>query len=396
MMAAPINVGGVTMPGTTAVSANFDATPVSVGLQLAPSANAFPGVVVGTTGSTATLTLSNASLFPAAIASVTTTGDFAVSASSCGPTLQPNASCTFQVTFAPTGLGARTGTFSLVSDTAFGPRAASLSGTGLPGSMADNVKAVIAGYYEKILGRSPDAQGAAFWSGEIARLSALGASVNEVFFAMAYAFFASPEYTAGNPTDIRFVTDLYRTFFLREPDAGGLTYWTGQLQLGKPRGAVLNDFLFSAEFTNFMSGLFGASTTSRAEVSMVMDFYRGSFNRLPDNFGFTFWLARFRAAQCTGAPSVTMEADIISAEFIASPEYSARQAALPAFARAPAAVVSLYNMALRRGGDFAGFMFWVDQANTPASGLDYVRRSFIASPEFQGRVGAIIAQGCLL
>jgi alpha-tubulin suppressor-like RCC1 family protein len=395
VMAAPVNTGGVTMPGTTSVSAIFDATPTAAGLQLTPATNSFPGAVVGTTGATVTLTLSNASTYPATVGATTATGDFTVAASSCGSTLQPAASCTFLVTFSPTGLGTRTGTFTLASNTTFGPRTVSLAGTGLPGSKADNVNAVIAGYYEKILGRTPDPAGAAFWASEVSRLSALGASVNEVFFAMAYAFFNSPDYASGNTSDVRFVTDLYRTFFLRDPDAGGLAYWTGQLQIGKPRGAVLNDFLFSGEFTTFMSGLFGAATTSRAEVSMVMDFYRGSFDRLPDNAGFLFWLARFRAAQCGGAASVVSEADIMSAEFIASPEYSARQAALPVQARASAAVVNLYNMVLRRGGDFAGFRFWVDQVTTPGSGLDFVRRSFVGSPEFGTRVNAVIAQGCL-
>ena len=128
---------------------------------------------------------------------------------------------------------------------------------------------------------------------------------------------------------------------------------------------------------------------------MLMDFYRGAFNRLPDTFGFNYWLTRFRVAQCRDAATITREADVITTEFIWSPEYAARQAALAAPDRAPAAVASLYNMVLRRGGDFAGFRYWVDQVNG-AGGLDGVRQGFVASPEFQSRVNAVIAGGCAL
>jgi hypothetical protein len=393
--AAPVNESGVTMPGTLAVSAVFDATPAAAGLVLTPATIAFPGAVVGTTGATVAVTLANGSLSTAPIASVTTTGDFSVSATNCDVGLLPATSCAFQVTFSPTGLGPRTGSLQLSLGTFFGSRSVTFTGTGLPGGGAANVSAVIAGYYERILGRAPDAEGAAFWAGEVARMSALGANVSEVFFAMAYAFFNSPDYASGNRSDVQFVTDLYRAFFLREPDAGGLVYWTGHLQAGKPRGAVLNDFLFSGEFSAYMASLFGSAATSRSEVSMVMDFYRGAFDRLPDTYGFNYWVTRFRAAQCRDAAAITREADVITREFIGSPEYAARQAALAPPDRAPAAVVSLYNMVLRRGGDFAGFRFWVDQVNGPG-GLDAVRQGFVASPEFQSRVGAVIAEGCAL
>ena len=39
--------------------------------------------------------------------------------------------------------------------------------------------------------------------------------------------------------------------------------------------------------------------------------------------------------------------------------------------------------------------FWINQLNTAAMTREQVRQNFIASSEFQGRVNAIIAQGCL-
>jgi hypothetical protein len=56
-------------------------------------------------------------------------------------------------------------------------------------------------------------------------------------------------------------------------------------------------------------------------------------------------------------------------------------------------VDDMYNTFLRRGGDLAGVNFWIGQLAT--SSRDQIRQQFKLSPEFQGRVNAILAQGCL-
>ena len=85
----------------------------------------------------------------------------------------------------------------------------------------------------------------------------LGADVNEVWYTMATAFYFSAEYASLGRDDAGFVTDLYNTFFNRAPDAGGLSYWTGQIAAGLPRQIVLVGFMFSPEFTGFSQGIFG-------------------------------------------------------------------------------------------------------------------------------------------
>ena len=52
------------------------------------------------------------------------------------------------------------------------------------------------------------------------------------------------------------------------------------------------------------------------------------------------------------------------------------------------------RFAARRGGDQGGVLFWIGQLNGGAT-RNSIRQQFIASPEFQGRVAAIVAQGCL-
>ncbi len=247
---------------------------------------------------------------------------------------------------------------------------------------------LITRYYQSILGRAPDAGGLAYWQGEIARLQGLGVDIQEAFRVLAGQFFTSPEYLARNPSNTQYVTDLYRTFFNRAPDSGGLSYWTGQLTAGMPRSVALYSFLFSPEFTAYMQGLLG-NTGSRGEVYAVVDFYRGFLNRLPDSSGFGYWLARFRAAQCQGATAVNAEVEAISSQFATSPEYGSRQRNNSNY------VADLYYAFLRRGGELSGFNFWVTQLNTGAQTREQVRRSFLQSPEFQGRVQQIIGAGCI-
>lgn len=249
-------------------------------------------------------------------------------------------------------------------------------------------QALISQYYQSILGRTADAGGSAYWAAEISRLQGLGVDVSEAFRVMAGQFFTSSEYVARNTSSSQYVTDIYRTFFNRTPDSAGLSYWTGQLVSGLPRSVVLFSFVFSNEFTAYMKNLY-ASAGARGEVDVVVDFYRGFLNRLPDSDGFTYWLKRFRVAQCQGAAAVNAEVEAISGQFASSSEYAGRNRTHSDY------VADLYYGFLRRGGDLAGFNYWVNQLDSGAQTKTQARRSFLQSPEFQGRVQQIIAQGCL-
>jgi hypothetical protein len=110
-------------------------------------------------------------------------------------------------------------------------------------------------YYASILGRNPDAEGLAHWQQLIADRQAAGADVKPVFRDMANFFFNSPEYLGNATSDTQFLTDLYRTFFQREPDADGLAFWLGQLAAGVSRNEVMAGFLYAPEFTAFMEAL---------------------------------------------------------------------------------------------------------------------------------------------
>jgi Tol biopolymer transport system component len=243
-------------------------------------------------------------------------------------------------------------------------------------------------YYESILLRAPDAGGLIFWAGEASRIQRLGVNVNEVWFSMAGSFFTSAEYLALNRDNAGYITDLYTTFFNRVPDQAGHAYWKGLLDQGLPREVALSAFTFSPEFAGFTQARFG-NTAVRTEIDTVVDFYRGILARLPDDAGFTFWLQKFRVAQCLGAAAVNAEVESISSQFAQSAEYAARNRSDAQF------VGDLYNAFLRRGGDLAGVQYWISQVATRARTREQVRQQFVASAEFSSRVASVIAQGCL-
>ena len=122
------------------------------------------------------------------------------------------------------------------------------------------------------------------------------------------------------------------------------------------------------------------------------DFYRGLLSRLPDTGGFNAWVQQFRSAQCQGSgagAAVYAQVESISNGFASGSEYVNRGRSNAQYTG------DLYNAFLRRGGDLGGVLYWINELNTGARTRNQVRQAFITTPEFAGRVNAIIAQGCL-
>ncbi len=247
-------------------------------------------------------------------------------------------------------------------------------------------QALITSYYQSILRRAPDPGGLAYWDSEATRLRDAGQDAKEAFIAMSSQFFDSAEYRGFNRNNAAFLTDAYLAFFQRAPDSGGLAYWQGQLAQGLPRGIVLAGFQFSAEFSSYIDARLGVGS-ARIEGTVIVDFYRGYLNRLPDGAGLAYWIAQFRAAQCRSAVDLYNSADAISSQFLGSGEYASRARSDADF------VADLYSAFLRRGGDLAGAQYWIELLRTGTS-RDAVRRAFLDSPEFRARLAAVMAAGC--
>jgi hypothetical protein len=119
-----------TSPHTVAITGPNVVSPTGV---VSPNTLTFSGRAVGSVSPMQIVTLSNpvnGISAPLTIVSTQVTGDFSVTQKTCGSALAAGASCTFSLTFAPTGAGARAGTFVIVDNAPQLAQSVALSGVG--------------------------------------------------------------------------------------------------------------------------------------------------------------------------------------------------------------------------------------------------------------------------
>ena len=153
------------------------------------------------------------------------------------------------------------GTRAAVTEGFFG--SSEFQGTGSP----------IARLYFAYFLRIPDYGGLTFWTSYFRA----GHSLSEI----SDAFALSGEFTSryGALTNDQFVNLVYQNVLNRAADAGGKSYWLGQLNGGMSRGSMMTGFSESSEY---QSAIF-----SETYVTMM---YVGMLKRAPDSGGFTFWV----------------------------------------------------------------------------------------------------------
>ena len=116
----------VSLQATAALSGSGQAPAFIV---LDPISESFGTVTLGSSSTPPlNITISNTGGVPAALQTPTISGDFAITANTCGTTLAASTGCTVAVTFTPTASGLRTGTLS-ISDSV-GTQSATLMGIG--------------------------------------------------------------------------------------------------------------------------------------------------------------------------------------------------------------------------------------------------------------------------
>jgi hypothetical protein len=133
----PTALGAVT--GTLAFSDNAANSPQTVALSgtgiapatLTPASAIYPAQAVGTTSAAKTFTLTNNQTVAITGIVISTTGDFAVSATTCTTSLAAKGKCTINVTFTPTQTGTRPGQLSVSNSASNSPQTVTLSGTGV-------------------------------------------------------------------------------------------------------------------------------------------------------------------------------------------------------------------------------------------------------------------------
>ncbi len=111
----------VALPFTVANRPIVSPTPASLG---------FGAGIMGTTSASKTVTLKNTSTVSVNVNSITASGNFAITANTCGSSLGASASCTVNVAFAPEVAGALNGSLAISDSAPDSPQTISLSGTG--------------------------------------------------------------------------------------------------------------------------------------------------------------------------------------------------------------------------------------------------------------------------
>ena len=242
--------------------------------------------------------------------------------------------------------------------------------------------------FSTILGRGAAAGERAAWQAELARMQAIGIDGREALYAIATALFGGAEYAARGRTNTQFLADVYAAYYNRAVDAGGASFWGGELGAGAPRDMVRQGIGYTIENGLFVGSRWG-DTASRPEDYLASDLYRVILNRLGESANVAYWRGRLRTAQCTSAAAVRAEADAAAAAFFGSAEYVYRGRSNLDF------VQDLYLVTMRRYASLYELWSWTNALNNGDVTRTQARQMFTASVEFGYRVNAIMQAGCL-
>lgn len=127
-----------TLTGTLKITDSANTSPQTstlkgtgeVAAALTPATETYAAQTVNTTSAAKTLTLTNNQTVALTSIAISTTGDFAVSATTCTTSLAAKGKCTISVTFTPTTTGTLTGTLKVTDSAGNSPQSSSLTGTG--------------------------------------------------------------------------------------------------------------------------------------------------------------------------------------------------------------------------------------------------------------------------
>ena len=223
--------------------------------------------------------------------------------------------------------------------------------------------------YTVALGREAEKAGLDDWSSQLSEQKIDGAGI-------ANGFINSVEFKNRNLNNSDFLDVLYRTFFDREADAGGKSYWLGKMETGISRTEVLSGFVNSQEFSNLCDSFGIARGTMQANGSSiyrpgvrgyVLRMYTKALNRDGETVGVEDWTNRIN----TGA----MSAETVAKSFFGSEEFLNRKLSNEDY------VETLYQTFMDRASDEEGKNYWLNKLSGGMS-RDQVLEGFSRSVEF--------------
>ncbi len=223
--------------------------------------------------------------------------------------------------------------------------------------------------YVNVLNRKADTQGKLNWVVTLKNGTNNGASLAKIFVL-------GEEFALRNLSDEEYVKVLYRTFFGREADAGGMDNWLIHLQSGYSREYVLSKFVNLDEFTELCKmygierGLMfeNGSVASLGIQDFVKRLYESALGREMDSDGFYNWVCAIASKNVT--------ADEVAMNFFGSEEYTLRDTNSEVFVR------DLYCVFMDREADAEGLDYWVSCIDNYGMTRDWVAEQFAKSYEF--------------
>ena len=123
-------------------------------------------------------------------------------------------------------------------------------------------------FFNWTLLRVPNASETTFWNDQLRVAYAQGqTSLKLASIALGKTLFESAEYAARNRDNHWYVHDLYKTYLMRDPDAGGWAFWESQVP-ANGRENVRRAFEDSGEFAAIVASIVpnGSATSNAASL----------------------------------------------------------------------------------------------------------------------------------
>lgn len=240
-------------------------------------------------------------------------------------------------------------------------------------SSINNCEIFITRLFQGFLGRQPDKGGLDYWSNELYKNNA---SVSDVVVQMIN----SEEFKAKKYSNREFVDSIFKGLFGRESDKAGLDYWTKSLNSGNSKEFVLSKMMNSEEFKEYLSGLginnIGTIKLDRndkkGEISgLVNQFFIGFQGREGDKGGLDYWT-------CEIVNNRRSIANVIEG-FMDSDEFKSKNYTNSQFVKA------MFKGILGRDVDKAGLEYWTESLNKGNSKRFVVSR-MMDSKEFKEKL----------
>lgn len=229
--------------------------------------------------------------------------------------------------------------------------------------------------YNAILGRDPNSAELDKAVGDQAHGATIETSVAEL------ARSRDPFGIHSQISNEDFLNGLYSGLLGRVGDGAGRNFWTSAMEAGGSRAAVLVGFLESTEYKALHADQMTAGYFVTDEASKyVAALYDAMAERLPDEQGFTNWVAKLKTGMLTE--------DGVAKAFSESREWHSLTDGLSN----SALVDYMYNTALNRSAEPEGHSYWLAALDSGMSDADLLK-AFAMAQEHLDEIAPNITGG---